>query len=131
MIRRMVICPFWTTGMSRALWTPRIPTSGWLMIGVAPNPPSLPKLVIVKVEPVRSSMVAVPSRQAPETRCISAAALHTSMASTFFTTGTNNPRSVAVAIPKCTASCRMTLFPSHRISHCIQGGWALPLSRPA
>ena len=78
-------------------------TSGWLIIGVAPSPPSRPKLVIVKVEPVRSSIEAVPSLAAPETLCISAAACQTSIASVCFTTGTNSPRSVCVAIPKLTA----------------------------
>ena len=74
-------------------------------IGVAPNPPSLPRLVIVNVEPVKSSRLAVPFLAEPETRCISAADCHMSIASTCFTTGTNNPLSVCVAIPRWIAEC--------------------------
>ena len=58
-ILRMTIDPALATGISLALWTPRIPTSGWLMIGVAPSPPSLPRLVMVKVALVRMQMVLV------------------------------------------------------------------------
>ena len=47
-----------------ALLTPMIATSGALMIGVETMPPSLPRLVIVIVEPLSSLRLAVPSRAA-------------------------------------------------------------------
>ncbi len=49
-MRRMAIWPWCTTGRSAALLMPRMPTSGWLMIGVAARPPMRPRLVIVNVE---------------------------------------------------------------------------------
>ena len=45
-----------------------IATSGELMTGVEAIPPSLPRLVIVIVEPESSSRFAVLSRAADETR---------------------------------------------------------------
>ena len=78
------------TNCSASFWDdgPRMETSGWLMIGVAPNPPARPWRVLVLVVPDRSSRLALPSLAAPDTLCISAAACQTSRDSTCFTTGT-------------------------------------------
>ncbi len=48
-------------------------TSGWLMMGVCTTPPSVPSEVMVMVEPLSSSRLALPSLAAPETRAISSA----------------------------------------------------------
>jgi hypothetical protein len=58
MVRRMAMAPSTTTGRSRARFTPMMATSGALMIGVLAMPPSLPRLVMVIVEPVSSSRFA-------------------------------------------------------------------------
>ena len=58
-VGRATISPFLTTGRSATRPMLRIPTSGWLTIGVVSRPPSLPALVMVKVEPRSSSRVAV------------------------------------------------------------------------
>src|SRR5581483_9226305 len=62
-----------TAGRLATLCTPRIATSGWLMIGVAITPPSAPRLVMVNVEPISSSRVALPVRVASARRAISCA----------------------------------------------------------
>ena len=73
------------------------------MTGVVATPPSAPRLVMVMVEPVSSSLPALFSRAALETRATSSAVSHTSRASACFTTGTINPFAVCVAMPICTA----------------------------
>ena len=50
------------------LLTPMIATSGWLMMGVVTTPPMAPSDVIVMVEPVSSSRVAVPAFAASASR---------------------------------------------------------------
>ena len=52
------------TGRSTMRLTPTMATSGWLMTGVLTMPPSAPRLVIVIVEPLSSSRVALPLRAA-------------------------------------------------------------------
>ncbi len=49
-------------GLRLIWWTPRMATSGKLMMGVAKRPPCLPSDVIVNVEPPRSSGFVLPAR---------------------------------------------------------------------
>ena len=70
---RTTIWPSRTTGRSTIRLAPMIATSGWLITGVVTMPPSGPRLVIVIVEPVSSSRVALPSRAAAARRATSAA----------------------------------------------------------
>src|SRR6185437_12010172 len=49
-----------TTGRLTTVPIPRMPTCGWLMIGVSNSAPRLPVLVSVNVPPARSSRVAWP-----------------------------------------------------------------------
>jgi len=76
MVSRIAIAPSITTGRSMARFTPMMATSGALMIGVLAMPPSLPRLVIVMVEPASSSRFALLLRAASLTRRISAASSH-------------------------------------------------------
>ena len=85
---RTVTWPLSTTGFSMARLTPMIPTSGILMTGVETMPPSLPRLVIVMVEPLSSDFVMLLLRAASATRRISAASCCTDKLCAFFTTGT-------------------------------------------
>ena len=61
-IGRATISPSRTTGRSAIRWTPRMPTSGWLISGVTNEPENLPALVTVNVEPRSSSGFSVPCR---------------------------------------------------------------------
>src|SRR5437773_12178684 len=88
-----------TTGRFSIWWTPRMATSGQLMIGVARMPPSLPSDVIVKVEPWTSCRDSFLSRAAPASRSISFARSHSPFFSASCTTVTVRPSSVAVAMP--------------------------------
>ena len=72
------------------------------MIGVLAMPPSLPRLVMVMVEPVSSSRFALLVRAASLTRRISAARSHSVSAWASCTTGTFRPSAVCVATPRCT-----------------------------
>jgi hypothetical protein len=53
--------------------TPTMATSGWLITGVETMPPSLPRLVIVIVEPLSWSRVALPLRAVSASRAIAGA----------------------------------------------------------
>ena len=68
-------------GRSTMRFTPMIATSGWLITGVVTMPPSAPRLVMVMVEPVSCSRVALPLRAASARRAISPAQDHRSCAS--------------------------------------------------
>src|SRR6266542_6509554 len=61
-ISRMTTWSSRTTGRFSILWMPRIATSGQLMIGVARMPPSLPREVILNVEPWTSGRESFLSR---------------------------------------------------------------------
>jgi hypothetical protein len=102
-MRRTMIAPPTTTGRSTARLMPMMETSGALMIGVLAMPPSLPRLVSVRVEPVSSSRVALLVRAASVTRRISVATSHSDRSCTSRTTGTFSPSDVCVATPRCTA----------------------------
>ena len=103
------ILPSITTALSIALWTQNTDFR-FIDNRCCSNPPSLPRLVIVNVEPDKSSADAVPSLVATTTLIISLAAFQISMASTCLTTGTYNPLSVWVAIPKWTPSNCLCVF---------------------
>ena len=90
-ILRATTAPSRITGRSTMRLTPTIATSGWLITGVVTMPPSAPRLVMVMVEPVSSSRVALPLRAASARRAISAALAHRSSASAWRTTGTIRP----------------------------------------
>ena len=59
---RTQISPSTTTTLSSMVFTPRMATSGWLMMGVKLSMPYMPRLVMVKVPPVRRSMGRPPLR---------------------------------------------------------------------
>ena len=69
------------------------------MIAVAITPPSAPKLVMVKVEPMSSSRVALPVRVASASRSMSRPSSTSDLVSASRITGTRSPFSVAVARP--------------------------------
>ena len=90
------------TGRMAILLTPTIATSGELITGVETMPPSAPRLVMVMVEPVSSSRLAVPERAASLKRATSLAQSQIVSASACCTTGTMRPFGVCTAIPMCT-----------------------------
>ena len=53
--------PCWKEGFSTILPTPKMATSGGLMMGVKMSTPYIPRFVTVKVLPVTSSTVRVPA----------------------------------------------------------------------
>jgi hypothetical protein len=98
-IQRTAISPLNTAGRCFISWTPRMATSGKLMIGVAMTPPSLPSDEIVKVEPVRSLRVALPSWTALPSRSSSAAMSKIERRSASRTTVTTRPCGPCAAMP--------------------------------
>ena len=97
------------TGRSTMRLTPTIATSGWLITGVVTMPPSAPRLVMVMVEPLSSSRVALPPRAASARRAISAARRTTGRAPRHGAPpAPSGPPSVCVAMPMCTAPWRVT-----------------------
>jgi len=71
------------------------------MIGVSNNAPLEPVLVRVKVPPPSSSGVILFSRVLAATSDILRAIPPMFKSPASFTTGTNNPRSVSTAMPRC------------------------------
>ncbi|MNL28825.1 hypothetical protein D3C87_1504880 [compost metagenome] len=107
-MRRATTAPPSITGRCTMRLTPTIATSGALMIGVEAMPPSAPRLVTVRVEPLSSSRVARPARAASARRAISVALDQRSRASAWRSTGTMRPAAVWVAMPTCTAPWRVS-----------------------
>ena len=87
------------TGRFTTLPTPRMPTSGWLMIGVEISPPIPPIDVTVNVPPFRSSSFGRPARASALSRSISVAMAATSFLSASLMTGTISPCGAATAMP--------------------------------
>ena len=63
---RITICPSSTTGRSLIACIPSMALCGGFKMGVESIEPKIPPLVIVKVPPVNSSKLSLPSRARPE-----------------------------------------------------------------
>src|SRR5439155_272516 len=87
------------TGRICARLTPRIATSGALMIGVKYVPPMPPSEEMVKVAPCMSAGESFPSRAFAARSLVSLAMTSTPFLSASFTTGTTNPCGVSAAKP--------------------------------
>jgi len=83
---------------------PRMPTCGWLMIGVSNSAPRLPVLVSVNVPPARSSGLTCPALVRAARSAILRASPPMFRSPAFLITGTISPRSVSTAMPRCSAS---------------------------
>ena len=79
--------------------TPKIATSGQLIIGVNIVPPMPPRLEMVKQPPCISSILSLRSRALVESSIKSRAISNTSLLCTSFTTGTTSPSGVSQAKP--------------------------------
>ncbi len=84
-----------------ALETPRIATSGALMIGVNAVPPMPPSEEIVKVPPCISAGPSLPSRPLAASSPVSFAISTTPFLSASLRTGTTRPLGVSAAKPMC------------------------------
>ena len=100
------------TGFSADLDTPRIATSGALMIGVNPVPPIPPSELMVKQPPCIWSGLSLPSRAAAASSPISLAICMTPFLSASRSTGTTRPFGVSAANPTCTYCFSTSWSPS-------------------
>ena len=94
--------PSTSVGFAWMLQTPRMPTCGGLSTGVKLSMPKAPRLVTVKVPPLSSSGVILPSRQAAASRFASVESWRSVSELASRTTGTIKPLAVSTATPKCT-----------------------------
>ena len=102
MMGRTQISPSTTTTLSSIVFTPRIATSGWLMMGEKLSMPYIPRLVMVKVPPVSLSIGRPPSRASFASSLTSAEISVRLFLSASGTLGTTRPLSSATATPMLT-----------------------------
>ena len=100
------------TGLVALFDTPRIATSGALMIGVNAVPPMPPSELIEKQPPCMSAGPSLPSRAFAESSPISFAMPSTPFWSASFSTGTTRPFGVSAAKPMWKYCLRTRLSPS-------------------
>jgi hypothetical protein len=113
--------PATTFGSLTIAPVPRMPTCGWLMIGVSNSAPALPMLVIVNVPPESSSGPILLARVRAATSAIFLASPARLRSSAFLMTGTSRPRGVSTAIARWTAPWYSTCLPSSVIEELTAG----------
>ena len=99
MIGLISTLPLIATGLSTMLCIPKIADWGGLIIGVESIEPKTPPFVMVKVPPVISSGVILPSLALIASLFISLSISARLILSAFLTTGTINPFGDETAIP--------------------------------
>ena len=103
-IGRIAIASSMTTARFSMAPTPRMPTCGWLMIGMPNCAPKTPGFVIVNVPPGTSSGLSCLARARSARSAIALLRPSRFFSSAFLMTGTISPQSSATAMP--TLTCR-------------------------
>ncbi len=103
----MVSSPFssvTTTGRFFTMPAPRMPTCGCTMIGVSNSAPLLPRLVSENVPPASSSGVTLFARALAARSAILCARPARLRSPALWITALSRPRSVSMAMPRCSAA---------------------------